>query len=141
MTVPTTPVGRRGNRPAPRDVFRSDCPTRPILEAVTSRWGVLILSALTDGPQRFYELRDRIEGVSEKMLSQNLRVLTRDGLVERTVTPTVPIQVTYRLTALGGDLTLRLRALVSWIGDHTDKILDSQLRHDQAARLAARRGA
>lgn len=139
MTASTSPVARRGNHPATRDVFKVNCPGRPILDAVTSRWGVLILSALTDGPQRFYELRDRIEGVSEKMLSQNLRVLTRDGLVERTVTPTVPIQVTYRLTTLGADLTLRLRALVSWIGDHTDQILDAQLRHDQAARVAERR--
>ncbi|WP_235569864.1 winged helix-turn-helix transcriptional regulator [Nocardia sp. Root136] len=81
-----TPVGRR-------DVFDKDCPARTILDKVTSRWGVLILAALRDGPMRYHVLRDRIGGISEKMLSQNLRTFTEYGLTERTVEPTVPPRV------------------------------------------------
>ena len=105
------------------DMFQADCPGRQILDTVTSRWGVLILIALRERPHRFAQLRDRIEGVSEKMLSQTLRGLTRHGLVLRTVTPTVPVQVTYSLTPLAHDLTDRLTSLVTWIGAHTDTML------------------
>ena len=73
-----------------RDVFHTDCPAREVLDHVTSRWGVWVLIRLADGPLRFSELRDRIEGVSEKMLSQTLRNLAQDGLVWRKVEPTTP---------------------------------------------------
>ncbi|MGC9963701.1 MAG: helix-turn-helix domain-containing protein [Acidimicrobiales bacterium] len=112
------------------NVFASDCPVRPILDDLTSRWATLVLAALMSRPHRFSHLAARIEGISEKMLSQTLRTLTRDGAVNRIVTPTVPIQVTYELTALGTELTLRLGNLVAWIDDHTSTILEAQATYD-----------
>jgi DNA-binding HxlR family transcriptional regulator len=90
----------------------------------------LVLAALMSRPHRFSQLAARIEGISEKMLSQTLRTLTRNGAVNRIVTPTVPIQVTYELTALGKELTLRLASLVAWIDDHTSTILEAQAAYD-----------
>ncbi|WP_280263778.1 winged helix-turn-helix transcriptional regulator [Nocardia wallacei] len=111
-------------------VFRRDCPTREILDHLTGRWGLLVLAALRPGPRRFYELRDRIDGISEKMLSQTLRTLDRDGLVERTVEPTKPPRVTYELTELGAAGAAHLCALIAWIGDSAPEIVAAQLRFD-----------
>ena len=120
-----------GWEPAPsQDVFAADCPVRPIFGDITSRWATLVLVALTTRPHRFSELAARIGGISEKMLSQTLRALTRDGLVSRTVTPTVPIQTTYELTALGTDLMPRLMDLVTWVDHHTSTIQAAQAAYD-----------
>jgi DNA-binding HxlR family transcriptional regulator len=128
---PTATKKVNAHQPDPsRDVFAADCPVRPILDDLTSRWATLVLAALMSRPHRFSQLAARIEGISEKMLSQTLRTLTRDGAVNRTVTPTVPIQVTYELTALGTELTLRLGNLVAWIDDHTTTILEAQAAYD-----------
>ena len=115
------------------DVFNSDCPGRTVFTHVTSRWGMLILAALRDGPLRFYLLRDRIGGISEKMLSQNLRELVRDGLVDREVEPSVPPKVSYSLTPLGEGLAGSLQTLLTWIGTHTPDVIAAQRRHDAAA--------
>lgn len=104
------------------DVFDTDCPARSILDHVTSRWGVLVLAALAEREMRFSELRRRIGGVSEKMLSQTLRTLEADRFVAREVTPSTPPQVSYRLTELGQELSERVVALVSWIDDHVPAI-------------------
>jgi DNA-binding HxlR family transcriptional regulator len=101
--------------PPPGDVFDSTCPTRSVLDHVTSKWAVLVLAALESGPLRFSALRRRIDGVSEKMLAQTLRTLEGDGFLEREVAPTTPPQVTYRLSALGADLTVHLSGLVGFI--------------------------
>ncbi|HEU5026314.1 MAG TPA: helix-turn-helix domain-containing protein [Spirillospora sp.] len=114
------------------DVFRRDCPARVVLDHVTRRWGILVLTALDSSDLRFYELRDRIEGVSEKMLSQTLRTLVRDGLVLRTVEPTVPPSVTYALTPLGRGITAPLRGLTGWIRDHAAEIITAQRAYDTA---------
>jgi DNA-binding HxlR family transcriptional regulator len=115
------------------DVFRRDCPARVVLDHVTRRWGILVLTALDSSDLRFYELRDRIEGVSEKMLSQTLRTLVRDGLILRTVEPTVPPSVTYALTPLGRSITASLRTLTGWIRDHAAEIIQAQQTYDAAA--------
>lgn len=120
--------------PSRHDVFHSDCPAREIFDHVTSRWGMLILCALGTGPHRFYELRDRIGGISEKMLSQNLRILARDGLIERTVEPATPPRVSYTLTPLGAELATRLQGLIKWITVRADDVATAQHRYDQAAR-------
>ncbi|MEU6968842.1 helix-turn-helix domain-containing protein [Kitasatospora aureofaciens] len=86
------------------DVFHTDCPARDMVDHVTSRWGIWVLISLRGGDLRFYELRESIQGVSEKMLSQSLRTLVRDGLVRREVEPTTPPQVTYGLTEFGRDV-------------------------------------
>ncbi|MEV2267033.1 winged helix-turn-helix transcriptional regulator [Nonomuraea africana] len=112
------------------DAFNNDCPGRQVFDHVTSRWGILVLAALREGPLRFYQLRDRIGGISEKMLSQNLRVLARDGLIERMVEPDIPPKVSYRLTPLGQEGSAPLRALLDWIALRAPDILDAQSRHD-----------
>ncbi|MFF0523155.1 winged helix-turn-helix transcriptional regulator [Actinomadura nitritigenes] len=119
------------------DVFRRDCPARVVLDHVTRRWGILVLTALDSSDLRFYELRDRIEGVSEKMLSQTLRTLVRDGLVLRTVEPTVPPSVTYALTPLGRGITVPLRGLTGWIREHAAEIITAQHTFDAATDPAA----
>ncbi|MFG1707289.1 winged helix-turn-helix transcriptional regulator [Nonomuraea sp. M3C6] len=112
------------------DFFNSDCPGREVLDHITSRWGVLVLVALKDGPLRFHQLRDRIGGISEKMLSQNLRVLGRDGLIDRFVEPTTPPKVTYSLTPLGRQAVAHLCGLVEWIARSAKDIATAQEQHD-----------
>ena len=111
------------------DLFHNECPGRFVFDRITSRWAPLIVVKLADGPLRFYELRDQISGISEKVLSEKLRVLTRDGLVERTVEPAIPPRVSYALTNLGHDLAKPLRQLMRWVTDHGDAILSAQERH------------
>ncbi|WP_328420517.1 winged helix-turn-helix transcriptional regulator [Streptomyces sp. NBC_00443] len=86
------------------DVFHTDCPARDVVDHVTSRWGVWVLISLRTNDLRFYELRESIQGISEKMLAQTLRALVQDGLVWREVEPTTPPQVTYGLTEFGRDV-------------------------------------
>ncbi|GAB3477992.1 winged helix-turn-helix transcriptional regulator [Amycolatopsis cihanbeyliensis] len=86
------------------EVFHTDCPARDVVDHVTSRWGVWVLISLRGNALRFYELRESIRGVSEKMLAQTLRALVQDGLVWREVEPTTPPQVTYGLTEFGRDI-------------------------------------
>ncbi|WP_084964971.1 winged helix-turn-helix transcriptional regulator [Thermoactinospora rubra] len=114
------------------DVFTSDCPGREVLDHITGRWGLLIVAALKDGPLRFSQLRDRIGGVSEKMLAQTLRVLHRDGLIERNVEHSRPPKVCYELTPLGSELIGPLCELVQWIARRTPDIVAAQRRHDQS---------
>ena len=112
------------------DTFDSRCSTRAIADQVTTRWGTLIIAALITGPHRFSALHQRIGGISQKMLSQNLKSLARSGLVDRHVEPTTPPQVTYTLTALGESLAEPLCGLLSWFGAHTDALLEAQQRYD-----------
>ncbi len=97
------------------DVFDSNCPSRAVLDHVTSKWAVLVLVALRPAPLRFSALRRRIGGVSEKMLAQTLRTLEGDGFVAREVAPTTPPQVTYSLTDLGLELTEHMFGLLEFI--------------------------
>src|SRR3954463_15991487 len=93
------------------DVFHTDCLARDMVDHVTSRWGTWVLIALRSNPLRFYELRESIQGISEKMLSQTLRALVDDGVVWRKVEPTTPPQVTYGLTDFGREIGEPLREL------------------------------
>ena len=113
-----------------RDTFDSHCPSRPIMDQVTTRWGTLIIAALITGPHRFSELHQRVGGISQKMLSQNLKSLARSGLVHRQVEPTIPPQVTYSLTELGESLAEPLCGLLGWFGAHTDAMIAAQQRYD-----------
>src|ERR1700729_4065330 len=94
--------------------YRADCPTRRILDRIGDRWTVLIVGALWDGSARFSELRRRIEGISQKMLTQTLRALERDGLVRRHAFATVPVTVEYSLTPLGDSLCEVIEGLRAW---------------------------
>jgi DNA-binding HxlR family transcriptional regulator len=115
------------------EVFHTDCPARTVLDHVTSRWGVWVLMALLQRELRFFELRESIEGISEKMLSQTLRTLVRDGLVWRAVEPSTPPRVSYGLTPLGQGTSEPLAELFGWIRGHAYDILDTQAEFDQAA--------
>ncbi|MGM9332628.1 winged helix-turn-helix transcriptional regulator [Streptomyces murinus] len=86
------------------EVFHTDCPARDMVDHVTSRWGIWVLISLRSNDLRFYELRDSIQGISEKMLAQTLRALLQDGLIRREVAPKTPPQVTYGLTEFGQDI-------------------------------------
>jgi DNA-binding HxlR family transcriptional regulator len=110
--------------------YRADCPTRRILDRIGDRWTVLIVGALSDGSARFSELRRRVEGVSQKMLTQTLRGLERDGLVHRTVHPEVPVRVEYTLTEAGRTLREPLRALEEWSITHLNHVTASQQTYD-----------
>jgi DNA-binding HxlR family transcriptional regulator len=107
------------------DVMSQNCPSRRILQHVTSRWGTLVLVALEPGTQRFSTLRRRIGGISERMLAQTLQQLEADGLVHRHAHDVVPPHVDYTLTALGRDLAPRLLSLAIWIEDHLADLLPS----------------
>lgn len=109
----------------PDGVLPAACPTRIVLDHVTSRWGVLVLVSLADGPQRWSDLRRRAEGISEKMLAQTLRTLQGDGFVHRDAQPTIPPRVDYSLTPLGEDLVARLLPLMEWIAEHADDVAGS----------------
>ncbi|WP_405162644.1 helix-turn-helix transcriptional regulator [Nocardia sp. NBC_01499] len=98
------------------EVFHTDCPARDVLDHITSRWGVWVLISLRSNALRFYELRESIRGISEKMLAQTLRGLVQDGLVWREVEPTTPPQVTYGLTPFGQDISESLDELFERIG-------------------------
>lgn len=103
----------------PDGVFPAACASRTLLDHVMSKWGVLVLLALSEGePLRWSELRRRAQGVSEKMLAQTLRTLAADGLVHRDARPVVPPHVEYSLTAPGEELAAHLVPLMEWIGRH-----------------------
>ena len=110
------------------------CPVARAAEVLADRWTVLIVGALWDGSARFSELRRRIEGVSQKMLTQTLRGLERDGLVRRTVYPEVPVRVEYTLTEAGRTLREPLRALEEWSIAHLGDVSASQEAYDRADR-------
>jgi DNA-binding HxlR family transcriptional regulator len=101
------------------DVFDPNCPSRVLLDHVTSRWGVLVLVALTNGTMRWGEIRRGVKGVTEKMLAQTLRILEADGLVARQAYPVVPPRVDYSLTDRGRELTALLLPLVDWVTANT----------------------
>jgi DNA-binding HxlR family transcriptional regulator len=112
------------------DAFMAECPTRQLLDSVSDKWVGLVLCALGEGAKRHSELARRIAGVSQKMLTQTLRSLERDGLVIRTVTPTVPVTVTYELTDLGLSLQQMMRGIKLWAEAHMDEVLANRERYD-----------
>ena len=105
-------------------VFPAGCPSRVLLGHITSKWGVLILVALSEGAQRWSDLRRRAEGISEKMLAQTLKTLERDGLVSREAQPVIPPRVDYSLTDKGYELTELLVPLVGWAFDNAEDIIN-----------------
>ncbi|MFF9849737.1 winged helix-turn-helix transcriptional regulator [Streptomyces litmocidini] len=106
------------------------CPSRLVLEHVTSRWGVLVLAALLERSYRFSELRRTIGGVSEKMLAQTLRTLERDGFVHRDAKPVIPPRVDYGLTPLGEEAARRVWELARWTERRVDEVQEARVRYD-----------
>jgi DNA-binding HxlR family transcriptional regulator len=116
----------------------ADCPSRSVLDHVTSRWGSLVLLLLLDGSQRFSELARSIGGVSEKMLAQTLKALESDGLLLRNVYPTIPPKVEYSLTRLGGEVAVHIKALTDWVEENTSEILEIRSERSVAHPASAR---
>jgi DNA-binding HxlR family transcriptional regulator len=115
-----------------RDVNQPDCPSRAVLEHVTSKWGVLILAALLDRSYRFSELRRKVGGVSEKMLAQTLQTLERDGFVHRDAHPVIPPRVDYSLTPVGHEVAQKVWALTRWVENNFDGVFDARRAYDEA---------
>lgn len=105
-------------------LFSPDCPSRAVLQHVTSRWGVLVLVALLVGTHRFSDLRRKVGGVSEKMLAQTLQWLESDGFVLRVSHPVVPPHVEYSLTPMGTEVARQVEGVVDWIEGNLHRIMD-----------------
>jgi DNA-binding HxlR family transcriptional regulator len=122
-------VSNRVTRPLweyfPDRVLPNGCPSRVVLDHVTSKWGVLVLVALSGETLRWGELRRRAQGISEKMLAQTLRTLERDGLVHRDARPEIPPRVDYSLTPRGRELADLLLPLLEWTVVNAEEILGS----------------
>ena len=139
-----TAAKQRAQAKAEYDAFLAACPSRKLLDRISDKWVTLILAALgSDGSHqlgagcageprsmRYSELLRLLAGVSQKMLTQTLRSLERDGLITRTVTPTVPVTVTYELTGLGLSLHQMMRGLKTWAETHMDEVLARREDYD-----------
>ncbi|AWS40237.1 transcriptional regulator [Streptosporangium sp. 'caverna'] len=116
----------------PPDVNRAECPSRLVLEHVTSRWGVLVLAALLERSYRFSELRRQVGGVSEKMLAQTLQALERDGFVHRDAKPVIPPRVDYSLTPMGHEVAEQVWTLSRWVESRLDNVFEAREAYDGA---------
>jgi len=125
-----TAAQRRAADKAEYDAFLAQCPSRQLLDRISDKWVTLVLAALERRPLRYSQLARTIAGVSQKMLTQTLRTLERDGLLTRTVTPTVPVTVTYELTELGRSLQAVIKGLKSWAESHMDEVLSARSSYD-----------
>ena len=110
---------------------REGCEVRQILDRIADKWSLLVIALLEERTLRFTELKRRIDGVSQRMLTRTLRQLERDGLVERTVHPVVPPRVDYELTPLGASLHVTIKALVTWTEVHQNQIAAARTRYDE----------
>jgi DNA-binding HxlR family transcriptional regulator len=117
--------------PSHRHVSHDSCvAVREVLNRVGDKWSVLIVSLLAGGPKRFSDLRRTIEGISQRMLTLTLKGLERDGLVTRTVYPTIPPRVEYELTELGRTLRKPIQSLAKWAQENRERIQESRNRYD-----------
>lgn len=119
-----TAAQRREAAKSAYDVWLAECPSRELFAMIGNKWVGLVIAALHEGPLRHGELRTRIAGVSQKMLTQSLRELERDGLLTRSVTASVPPRVDYELTPLGHDLFQVIQPLQQWAEAHMGQILE-----------------
>lgn len=130
--MPTmTAAQRRARAKVQYDAFLAACPTRQLFATISDKWAGLLLVALADGPVRYNQLGATVAGISQKMLTQTLRTLERDGLVTRTVTPQVPVRVDYELTELGRTLMPVMLAVKQWAELHMDQVRESRERYDE----------
>ena len=110
----------------PWNAFSAQCPTRLLLDRIANKWTVLVIDLLAPGPRRFSELKRSIEGISQKMLTQTLRALEADGLVDRRAFATVPVTVEYSLTPLGHSLQGALCPLRQWAESNMTEVLQAR---------------
>ncbi|MGW5315905.1 winged helix-turn-helix transcriptional regulator [Nocardia thailandica] len=129
MTTQTA-AQRRADEAAAYNAYLAACPARGLLDRLGDKWVSLAIVALSEGPMRYAELDRRLAGVSQKMLTQTLRSLERDGMVTRTVTPSVPVRVEYALTPLGADLVPIMRTIKDWAERNMDRVLAARTAYD-----------
>ncbi|MCW7945662.1 HxlR family transcriptional regulator [Streptomyces hygroscopicus] len=122
---------RREKAKTAYNAFVAQCPTRQLFATISDKWIGLVLAALADGSHRYGELGATVAGISQKMLTQTLRTLERDGLVTRTVTPSVPVRVDYQLTPLGESLMPVILAIKDWAETHMDEVLAARDGYDE----------
>ncbi|NNC17855.1 helix-turn-helix transcriptional regulator [Corallococcus exiguus] len=120
-------------------IYRSDCPTRPILDQIGDKWSMMVLAVLVPGPRRFNALKRQLEGITQRVLTQTLRKLERNGMVRRRVLGGSPPGVEYALTPLGRSLQEPFAALYDWTLAHIDAIQKHQEAYDREAVASARR--
>ena len=125
-----TAAQRREQARVEYDAFLKSCPTNQLLDRISDKWVSLVVSALAPSPLRYSDLGRKIAGVSPKMLTQTQRSLERDGLLTRTVTPSVTVRVDYELTALGQNLAQLLTAVKHWAETHFDEVHRARERYD-----------
>ena len=128
---------RRQDAKADFDAFMAECPSRKLLDRVSDKWVTLVLCSLADGPLRFSEVSRKLAGVSQKMLTQTLRTLERDGLVTREVTASVPVRVDYDLTDLGRSLLAPLALMKAWAEQHMAQVQVAQEDYDRGQAVSA----
>lgn len=128
--MPTQPTKLREWSERYSGLYASDCPVRQALDRIGDKWTTLIIGMLEDKPKRFSELKRGIGGISQKMLTQTLRSLERDGVVKRTLYPEVPPRVEYALTPLGETLCEPIAAIIRWTDAHIDEVLAAQTQYD-----------
>jgi DNA-binding HxlR family transcriptional regulator len=126
-------VSQREPPAEPPDPYSAGCPTRLLLDRIGDKWMVLTLGLIRDRPRRFNALRRDIQGVTQKMLSQTLKQMERDGLITRTVRPTMPVSVEYAITPLGQTLAAVLDGLQLWARDHIAAVLAARQLYDGSA--------
>ncbi|MEU1405493.1 helix-turn-helix domain-containing protein [Streptomyces sp. NPDC005728] len=126
-----TATQRREQARIDYDAFLRSCPTNQLLGRLSDKWVSLVVAALAPGPRRYSDIGRKIAGVSPKMLTQTLRTLERDGIISRTVTPSVPVRVDYELTPLGRSLAGLLTAVKDWAETHFDDVRAARERYDE----------
>lgn len=126
----TTAAQRRDQARLAFDAYFAECPSRKLLDRLSDKWVTLVLSSLASGERRYSDLARHIAGVSQKMLTQTLRGLERDGLVTRRVTPQVPVRVDYALTPLGQSLMPLVIAIKAWAEEHIEDVEAARERYD-----------
>ena len=117
---------------SPPNPYDSKCPTRVVLDRIGDKWTVLVLGLLCERPLRFNQMRRKIDGLTQKMLSQTLKALDRDGLVARKVNATMPVTVEYSITPLGATLSATVEELQRWARDHIEEVVQAQRRYNSA---------
>ncbi|GHI05829.1 HxlR family transcriptional regulator [Streptomyces cellostaticus] len=126
-----TAAQRREQARIDYDAFLRSCPSHQLLGRLSDKWVSLVIAALSTGPERYSDLGRRIPGVSPKMLTQTVRTLERDGIVSRTVTPSVPVRVDYELTPLGRSLAGLLTAVKDWAETHFEEVRTAREAYDR----------
>ncbi|OPG13472.1 helix-turn-helix domain-containing protein [Microbispora sp. GKU 823] len=111
-------------------VYRADCPSRPILDQIADKWSMMVMAVLNE-PRRFNDIKRRLEGVTQRVLTQTLRRLERNGMITRRVLPTSPVGVEYSLTPLGESLREPFGRLYDWTVDNADEIQRHQMEYDR----------